>query len=161
VEFHWESTVYALVAFAILYWLLNKYAFGPLIGMMEKRRQRVLEEMEKAEADRKKAEQLLAEQTEALQTARKEAYEVLEKARQTSSKQADDLIREARAEAARLKEDALRDIENEKQKAMADLRTQVGELSVLIASKIIEKEVDAKEQEALIREHLEGAGGRS
>jgi F-type H+-transporting ATPase subunit b len=144
-----------------LYWLLNKYAFGPLIGMMEKRRQRVLEEMEKAEADRKKAEQLLAEQTEALQTARKEAYEVLEKARQTSSKQADDLIREARAEAARLKEDALRDIENEKQKAMADLRTQVGELSVLIASKIIEKEVDAKEQEALIREHLEGAGGRS
>lgn len=160
-EFHWESTVFAILAFVLLYWLLNKYAFGKLFGIMEQRRQRVTEELEKAEADRKKAEQLLAEQTEALQSARKEAYEVLEKARQTSSQQADDMIREAREEASRLKQEAIREIENEKQKAVADLRSQVGELSVLIASKIIEKEVDAKAQEALIREHLEQAGGRS
>lgn len=160
-QWQWESTVFAIIAFGILYVLLNKYAFGPLFSVMEKRRQRVMEEMEKAEADRKQAEQLLAEQTEALQAARKEAYEVLEKARQTSSRQADDMIREARAEAARLKEDALREIENEKRKAVADLRAQVGELSVMIASKIIEKEVDAKAQEALIREQLERAGGQS
>lgn len=160
-QLQWESTVFAIIAFAILYWLLNKYAFGPLFSVMEKRRERVQAELEQAEADRKKAEQLLAEQTEALEKARKEAYEVLEKARQTSSKQADDMINEARAEAARLKEDAVREIENEKQKAVADLRSQVGELSVLIASKIIEKEVDAKEQEALIRDHLKQAGGQS
>lgn len=157
----WESTVFAILAFALLYWLLSKYAFGPLFNVMEQRRQRVMEEMEKAEADRKKAEQLLAEQTEALQTARKEAYEVLEQARQTSSKQADEIIGEARAEANRLKEDAVREIESEKQKAVADLRAQVGELSVMIASKIIEEEVDAKKQEALIHEHLKQAGGQS
>lgn len=158
---YWESTVLAILAFALLYWLLNKYAFGPLFSVMEKRRQRVMEEMEKAEADRQKAEQLLAEQTEALQSARKEAYDVLEQARQTSSKQADEIIGEARAEATRLKEDAVREIESEKQKAVADLRAQVGELSVMIASKIIEEEVDAKKQEALIRDQLKQAGGQS
>jgi len=158
-QLHWESTVFAILAFALLYWLLNKYAFGPLFNVMEKRRQRVMEELEKAEADRNEAKRLLAEQTEALQTARREAYELIEKARQTSSKQADEIISQARAEAARLKEDAVREIESEKRKAMADLRTHVGELSVMIASKIIEKEVDAGKQEALIREHLERAGG--
>jgi len=158
-QLHWESTVFAILAFALLYWLLNKYAFGPLFNVMEKRRQRVMEELEKAEADRNEAKRLLAEQTEALQTARREAYELIEKARQTSSKQADEIISQAKAEAARLKEDAVREIEGEKRKALADLRTHVGELSVMIASKIIEKEVDADKQESLIREHLERAGG--
>lgn len=159
-NFVFETTVFAIAAFVILYWLLSKYAFGPLFSIMEQRRERVQKELEQAEADRRKAAELLEQQQQALQEARKEAYEVLEQARQTSGKQADDIIQQAKAEASRLKEDALREIESEKNRAVADLRSQVSELSVMIASRIIEKEVDAKAQEELIGQYLKRSEGR-
>ncbi|GIQ70852.1 ATP synthase F0 subunit B [Xylanibacillus composti] len=156
---YWESIVFAIIAFGILYWLLNKYAFGPLFSIMEKRREKVVGELSEAEASRKQAEQYLAEQKQAVEDARKEAYEMLEQAKKTSSKQAEDILAQANAEAARLKEDALKEIENEKNKAVVALRNEVSAMSVLIASKIIEKQIDEKSQEELINKYLKEVGG--
>ncbi|ANY66914.1 F0F1 ATP synthase subunit B [Paenibacillus algorifonticola] len=157
---HWESTVYAIVAFLVLYWLLNKYAFGPLLSVMEKRRQLVLEQMNTAESSRKQAEQQMVEQKAALEQARKEAYEIIEQSRVTSSKQADEIVNTAKTEASRLKDDALKDIESEKNKAIAALRSEVGGISVQIASKIIEKQVDEKSQEQLVNQYLKEVSGK-
>jgi len=159
VGFQWETTVFAIIAFGILYVLLNKFAFGPLFGIMERRRQLVLDQMNQAESSRANAEKLLEEQKEAIQAARKEAYEILEQARTTSGKQADAMIAEAKAESVRLKEDAVREIESEKNKAVAALRSQVSTMSVMIASKIIEKQVDEKTQQELIEQYLDKTGG--
>lgn len=159
-DLHWESTVYAIIAFGVLYWLLNKYAFGPLFGIMEKRRQLVLEQMNTAESSRKQAELQMAEQKAALDQARKEAYDIIEQARNTSSKQADDIVQSAKTEATRLKDDALKDIESEKNKAIAALRTEVGGISVKIASKIIEKQIDEKSQEQLVNQYLKEVGSK-
>ncbi|WJH36268.1 F0F1 ATP synthase subunit B [Paenibacillus aurantius] len=156
----WSSFFIQLVAFLILFWLLKKYAFGPLFSIMEKRKELVQEQIQTAESNRKQTEQLLAEQKQAIETARKEAYDILEQARQTSGRQADELIQNAKAEAGRLKEEALKDIENEKNKAVAALRSQVSAMSVLIASKIIEKQVDQKSQEQLIDQYLQEVGGK-
>ncbi|MBB3110580.1 F-type H+-transporting ATPase subunit b [Paenibacillus phyllosphaerae] len=159
-SFHWESTVYAIVAFLILYWLLNKYAFGPLFSIMEKRRELVLEQMSAAETARKQAAVQMEEQKQALQEARKEAYDIIEKARATSAKQADDIVQTAKNEAGRLKEEAVRDIESEKGKAIASLRGEVAGMSVAIASKIIEKQIDEKSQEQLINQYLKEVGSK-
>jgi len=156
----WESTVIAMVAFGVLYWLLNKYAFGPLFDVMEKRRKLVLEQMNTAENSRKAADQQMEEQKLALQQARKEAYEIIEQSRTTSSKQADEIVQTAKTEASRLKDDALKDIESEKNKAIAALRTEVGGISVKIASKIIEKQVDEKSQEQLVGQYLKEVGNK-
>jgi len=161
VSWYWESTVITIIAFGILYWLLNKYAFGPLFGIMEKRRQLVKEELAAAEESRKAAEQYLAEQKQAIEEARRQAYEMIEQAKNTSSKQAEEIIQAARNEANRLKEEALRDIESEKNKAVAALRSQVSGLSVLIASKIIEKQIDEKSHQELIEQYLQEAGKQS
>ncbi|WP_248929370.1 F0F1 ATP synthase subunit B [Paenibacillus hamazuiensis] len=149
----------AIISFGILYLLLKKYAFGPLFGIMEQRRTHITEQIQQAEQNRKAAEQLLAEQKEAIQQARNEAKEILDQARATSSKQADEIIQQAKAEASRLKDEALRDIENEKNKAVASLRAQVSAMSVLIASKIIEKQIDEKSQEQLVDHYLKEVGG--
>jgi len=156
---HWESFVFAIVAFLILYALLNKYAFGPLFGIMEQRRRMLSEQITSTEQNRREAEQLLAEQKQALQDVRKEAQEILEQARKTSGKQGDEIIEHAKAEATRLKDEALKDIENEKNKAIAALRSQVSAMSVMIASKIIEKQIDEKSQEQLIDQYLKEVGG--
>lgn len=159
-KFIWESTVFAIVAFLVLLWLLNKYAFGPLFAVMEKRRQLIQEQMNTAETSRKAAEASLDEQKVALEQARKEAYAIIDQARSTSTKQADEIVQSAKNEAARLKDDALKDIESEKNKAIVALRTEVGGISVKIASKIIEKQVDEKSQEQLVDQYLKEVGSK-
>ncbi len=156
---HWESFVFAMVAFLILYWLLNKYAFGPLMGIMEARKRMLAEQIESTDKNRRDAEQLLAEQKQAMQDVRKEAHEIIEQARKVSAKQGEEIVEQAKSEAARLKNEALQDIESEKNKAIAAVRGQVSALSVMIASKIIEKQVDEKSQEELVEHYLKEVGG--
>lgn len=153
-----SSTVFTIIAFLILYFLLNKYAFGPLFSIMEKRKERVLGELQEAEQSRKQAEALIAEQKEALQQARKDAYEIIEQSKTTSTKQAEEIIAQAKEEANRLKDEAVREIENEKNKAVTALRSQVSGMSVMIASKIIEKQIDEKSQEELVDHYLKEVG---
>jgi len=159
-DFVWESTVFAIAAFLILFWLLNKYAFGPLFSIMEQRRKLILEQMNTAENSRKAAETSMEEQKAALEQARKEAYAIIEQARTTSTKQADEIVQSAKNEATRLKDDAVKDIESEKNKAIAALRSEVGGISVKIASKIIEKQVDEKAQEELVDQYLKEVGSK-
>lgn len=156
---HWESFVFAMAGFGILYWLLNKYAFGPLFGIMEKRRLLITEQLQSSDQNRILVEKMLAEQKQVMQESRKEAYEIIEQARSISNKQGDEIIEQAKSEANRLKDGALKDIENEKNKAIAALRSQVSAMSVMIASKIIEKQIDEKSQEQLVEHYLKEVGG--
>ncbi|MFC5403576.1 F0F1 ATP synthase subunit B [Cohnella soli] len=150
-----------LVAFAILFWLLSRYAFKPLFGIMEQRRQLVKEQMENAQNNRSDSERLLEEQKQALQQARKEAHDIIEQARTTGSKQADEIVQAARNESSRIKEEAVRDIDTEKNKAVAALKAEVSGLSVQIASKIIGKQVDEQSQKQLVDEYLQEVGNKS
>lgn len=158
-HFTFSSFIIAIVSFGILMLLISKYAFGPLMGVMEQRRKLVLDQLQGAEQDRKQADALLAEQKAALEQVRSEAKAIIEQARVTSGKQAEDMIRQAKEEAARIKEEALRDIETEKNLAVAALRSQVSAMSVMIASKIIEKQIDEKSQEQLVEHYLKEVGG--
>jgi len=160
-SFNYMNFIIQVVAFGILYFLLSKFAFKPLFGIMEKRRQMVKEQIDGAEKSRADAERYLEEQKQALQQARKEAHDIIEQARTTGSKQADDIVLAARNEANRLKEEAIRDIESEKNKAIASLKAQVSGLSVLIASKIIEKQIDEKSQSELVDQYLQEVGTKS
>ncbi|ULO07913.1 F0F1 ATP synthase subunit B [Paenibacillus sp. 19GGS1-52] len=161
-NFSITSLVLALFAFLILYFLLTKYAFGPLFSVMEKRRELVMQQMDEAAKTREQAISYVDEQKLALQTARKEAYDIIEQSRQTSSKQSEQLLDLTKAETARIKEEAVRDIENEKNKAVEALRSELGTASVRIASKLLEKEVKADgEQEQLVDQYLKEVGGRS
>ncbi|WP_338016903.1 F0F1 ATP synthase subunit B [Paenibacillus antri] len=159
-EFVWTSTVITIVAFVLLYLLLNKYAFGPLFNIMEQRKQLVVGELQQAEANRKESAALLEEQRKAIEQARKEAQDIVEQTRKVSTKTAEEIVETAKNEAVRLKQAAQEDIVSEKNQAIAELRKQVGEMSVKIASKIIEKEVDASSQEALVDKYLKEVGSR-
>ncbi len=154
-----ETIIMSIIAFGILYFLLNRYAFGPLFSIMEKRRELVTSQLEDAAANKQEAERLLAEQKEALEQARKEASEIVERARLSAAKQAEEIINAARNESIRLKEEAAKDIEAEKNKAISAVRSQVSAMSVMIASKIIEKQIDEKSQSELIDQYLKEVGG--
>ncbi|KZM53294.1 ATP synthase F0 subcomplex B subunit [Aeribacillus composti] len=147
-----------LVVFLILLALLKKYAFGPLMGIMKQREEFIANEINAAEEKHAEAKKLAEEQRELLKQARIEAQELVENAKKLGEQQKEDIIQAARAEAERLKEAAKKEIEHEKEQAVAELRNQVASLSVLIASKVIEKELNEAEQEKLINDYIKEVG---
>ncbi|MDG5787311.1 F0F1 ATP synthase subunit B [Evansella sp. AB-P1] len=154
----WINAGYQLLAFLFLMFLLKKFALGPIINMMEKRENHIADQIASAEKNRKEAEKYLAEQREAIQDARREAKEIIENTTKLSQQQAEEVIADARKEADRLKRSALAEINQEKEQAISALREQVSTLSILVATKVIEKELDEKEQDKLIQETLKEVG---
>ncbi|EGL81796.1 ATP synthase F0, B subunit [Caldalkalibacillus thermarum TA2.A1] len=154
----WGDMLFSLLMFIILFLLLRKYAFGPLMNVMEKRANQIEKDLEEAKRNRAEAEKLLAEQRANLEQAKKDAKTILENARNTSEKQAEEIIRAAKAEVDQYKSVARKEIEREKEKAVEALRKEMGQLSVLLASKVIEKELDPKQQQQLIDDFLKEVG---
>ncbi|WP_100405711.1 F0F1 ATP synthase subunit B [Bacillus solitudinis] len=154
----WGSALYQLFAFVILLVLLNKFALKPLMGVMEKREQIINEQMDTAEKNRKDSETFIEQQRAELEKARQEAQEIIQAAKKLSEQQGQDIMKAARGDAERMKESAIAEIQREKEQAVAALREQVASLSILIATKVIEKELNATEQEKLVQEYLKEVG---
>ncbi|MEH7107584.1 F0F1 ATP synthase subunit B [Bacillus sp. JJ1764] len=151
---------FQLIVFILLLALLKKFAWGPLMGIMKTREDHIASEINAAEESRKEAKKLLEEQRSLLKEARNEAQTLIENARKQGEIQGDEVIAAARTEAERVKDAAKLEIEQQKERAVAAIREQVASLSVLIASKVIEKELTQADQDQLINEYIKEAGER-
>lgn len=147
-----------LISFLILLLLVKKFAWGPLLNMMQKREEYVVNELEEAEKNRKHAEELAKQAEQRLGETRKEAQEMMENSRTLAAKQEQEIIEAAKEEAKRLKQSAQADIKHEKESAIQELQDQVSSLSVMIASKVIEKELTEDGQKDLIDEYVKQLG---
>ncbi len=153
-DISWGTAIYQLVAFLVLLFFVSKFALKPLMGIMEAREKQINDQIDSAEQKSKEAEAFVAEQRKELEKARVEAQNIIEQAKKMSEQQGQDIIEQAREHAERVKDSALAEIQREKEQAVTALREQVASLSVLIATKVIEKELDEQEQEKLIAEYL-------
>lgn len=156
--FNGGDIAFQLIMFLILLALLKKFAWGPLMGIMKQREDHIANEITSAEQSRVEAKKLLEEQRNLLKEARSEAQGLIENAKKQGDVQREEMMTVARTEAERLKESAKLEIEQQKEKAVAAIREQVASLSVLIASKVIEKELSVEDQEKLINDYIQEAG---
>jgi F-type H+-transporting ATPase subunit b len=147
-----------LFFFVLLLVLLKKVAWGPLMGIMIQREELIASEIEAAENSRQESARLLEEQRDLLKEARTEALAIVENAKKQGEVSREEIITTARSEAARLKESAIREIDTEKERAIAAVREEVVSLSVLAASKVLEKEVSEEDNRALIEATIAKAG---
>ena len=147
-----------LITFIILLALIIKFAWKPLMNVMQEREQHIASEIDQAEQSNQEAKRLMNEANDELKNTRQNAQQIIDDANETAKNQQADLIKAAKEEAARIKENARLEIEQERDKAIQALQTQVGSLSVQIASKVIEKELSETEQEKLINDYLEKVG---
>jgi F-type H+-transporting ATPase subunit b len=149
---------FQLIVFLVLLALLKKFAWGPLMGIMKTREEHIGSEISAAENSRLEAEKILQEQRNLLKEARNDAQNLIENAKKQGELQREEIVAASRTEAERVKEAAKLEIEQQKEKAVAAIREQVASLSVLIASKVIEKELTAADQDQLINEYIKEAG---
>lgn len=160
VALEWGSLLTQAIVFLLLLLAVRKFAMGPIVAVMEKRRQHIESEITTAERSRKEAEALLAEQRRVLDEARLEAKSIIDRATKQASDEATKIVADAQAAAERLKADASAELAREVEKAKAELRDQMTGLSVLLASKIIEKELDEATQKATVDKFLAQVGDR-
>ncbi|CUB43179.1 MULTISPECIES: F0F1 ATP synthase subunit B [Bacillus] len=157
-SFNGGDILFQLLAMLVLLALLKKFALGPLLNIMKQREDHIAGEITSAEERNKEAQKLIEEQRVLLKEAKQESQLLIENAKKLGEKQKEDIIQAARAESERLKEAARTEIVKEKEQAVSALREQVASLSVLIASKVIEKELDEQAQEQLIQDYLKEVG---
>jgi F-type H+-transporting ATPase subunit b len=143
-----------MVNFMILLFLLNKFAIKPLSQFLESRAATIKEDIETAESNKVDSEKLLEEQKELFQKAREEAKEIRLNAEESSKVEREQIITEAKAEAKRILDDARKQIDQSIAGAKKDLLSETGELAVMLSKQILKREVNAKDQEALVSETL-------
>jgi F-type H+-transporting ATPase subunit b len=156
----WVSAVYQLAVFSILLVLLRKFAFGPIMDMMHKREEHVANQITSAEKNREEAEKYLVQQREEIKNARVEAQSIIANAKKLSEQHSEEMVKSTKLAAERMKETALAEIYREKELAVSALREQVASLSVLIATKVIERELDEAAQAKFIETTLKEVGGK-
>lgn len=147
-----------LFFFIVLLYLVTKFAWRPVMDMMKKREDHVANEIDAAEKSRLDAEKASTEALAQLTQVKQDAQQIIADARSAGVKQEQDIIEAARQEATRLKTVAQIDIQNEKEKALNALQDKVASLSVLIASKVIEKELNEVDQADLIDAYIKDMG---
>lgn len=140
----WGTTLVTLATFVILLALLKKFAWGPLKEVMDKRERDINRDIDEAEEAKLNAQKLEEENKKTLKQTQDEVQRILEDARVQARKQHEEIIHEANIRANGMIETAQSEINSEKERALADINNQVSELSVLIASKVLQKKFQNK-----------------
>ena len=157
---------WTLLIFLVLLVILAKFAFKPLTAAVEAREAALEKAISDAQKDRDDAAKLLAEQTKALDAARAEAQRVIADSRSTGEKMRNDMLEQTKQQQHELLERARAEIDNERKRAIADLRREAVELAVAGASKVIERNLDDQTNRKLVESFLatvpasSGRGGR-
>jgi len=143
-----------IIAFAIVFFFVWKWALPTLNKTLETRQQAVSGELAGAEKAKVEAESLLSDYNAQLADAKSEGNRILEDARVTAEQMKTDLLAKAEGEADNIRSKARDDASAEKSRALSDARTQVGDISVELAGKIVGEELDADAHQDLIDRYL-------
>jgi F-type H+-transporting ATPase subunit b len=152
------NILWTLITFACVLLVLGKFAWGPVLGALQKREDFIRDSLEQAKRDREEAGARLKEYSDKIAQAKAEATEVVEEGRRDGDVLKHKIEDDAKAEAGRMIERAKREIGIAKDTAIKELYDLSGDLAVNIASRIIRKELNPKEHERLIAESIEELG---
>jgi len=153
------TLVMVLVTFFVLYQILKKFLFEKVHDFMQAREQKVKDQFDNAEAANSLAEEHLAEYKDKLDSIEIERRGVLKDAKTSSEARAHEIVKEAHEQAAEILRQAAHDAERERLKLIEEMRKEIAMLALYAAEKIIEKELDEKEQLLLINEIIEHNDG--
>ncbi len=147
-------TLWTGITFLLLLLVLRRFAWGPIVGMLNERERTIREALEQAKHERAQAEKLLAEQKEALAHAQRAAAELARRNQQEVEVLRQDLTARAQKEADAMLADARKQVAEELARARAELKAEVVDLAIDAAAQLIKANLDAKAQRTLVEEYI-------
>lgn len=150
------NTIVTLVSFLLLFWLVKRVAWKPLMGMLEERERVINADLDKAAQNREISQQQRSETEVQLREARNNANELLSKAQLEGSALQKTIIKEANEDAQRIRQQAQREVAAERVRTLNNMRSEISGLSIEIAEKIIGRELTLSDHERLVDEFIQG-----
>ena len=150
------DTLVVLISIILLLFLVKYFAWDKIEAMLEARRQKISKDLDEAEKKRKAAEEIQANAKEIIHNAEAKGQEILNSTREAASKMQDEMIKEGRDVVSRMKLDGQREVDSMKQRALAQMQDQIVDLSVQLASQILNKELTEQTHQDVIESFIEG-----
>ncbi len=141
-----------LANFIIVFFVLYKFAYGPVLKMLQARTKKIEQGLQDAEASHKKLAEISEKEAAVLVEARKQSQEIIKKAEVAAVVQAQEIIVIAKEQTQKMLDVAQKQIEQEKTKILAEVKTEVANLVMLATEKIIDEKLDSAKDGALINQ---------
>jgi F-type H+-transporting ATPase subunit b len=156
-----EGTLFwsTLILFALFAWVLGRFAWGPLLQIVEEREKTVREQVEGAQKAHTEAQALFNQRTELLKDATREREEMIARAQKEAEAVRTALLAKARSDAEGILDRAKQQIEREKNQALQELRGQIAGLAMEAASKIVQSSLTPEAQKKLVEETIRSLPG--
>ena len=152
------TALFMMCNLILVFLVFKKFLFGPVQKMIDTRQKEIDDLYAEGEQKRLEAEQLHADYSRQLASARSETQKLLRDANTEANLQREEILREARQDAAALKEKASADIALEKKKALNDVKDEIGAMALEIAEKVVGRELEQKDQTQLVEEFIRKMG---
>jgi F-type H+-transporting ATPase subunit b len=158
VSIGWWEILVTLCNTLITFLILKKFLYKPVRSMMAAREEEVKKTYAAAEKAQTEAEQLRSEYNERLSKAKEEAAEIVGSATRRATARSEEILKESTEQANAMMKKAETTIEQERKKAMNEIKDEVASLSVLIASKVVERDVKEADHERFIEDFIDKVG---
>lgn len=142
----------------ILFFVMKHFLFDKVNAVLEARKTEVAKTYEDADSALTNAKQLENEYTEKLSAAKEESAEIVRNATKKAQTRSDEIIAEARDEAKGIVDKANADVEKEKKRAVNQIKDEISDMAISIASRVVSKEIDGKTHEKLIESFIDEIG---
>ena len=146
--------IWTIVAFFITFFVLKRYAFGPIQKMIDERREQIRRSIEEADNARAEARRLLEEHRALMTEARGEAEQILAEARKTRESMEQRMREETESERQRRLEETRREIAAETARALEQIRSEVADLTLEATSIVVGKKLDSDRDRELISQAI-------
>lgn len=153
--------IWTILTFLVLLGLLAKFAWTPLLAALDSRQQGIRKALDDAQTAKQELERLEQESAAIIRKARAEAEALIAQSRADGDRLREELRQKAKAEADGILRNAERQIQLETGRALQQIRTEAVDLSVMIASKIIQRNISKEDNQRLIDEALKQVEGRA
>ncbi len=150
----WGKLIVQAFNFLILLWLLQRFAYKPLLRIMEERSTRIRNDLDEARRLRQEAQQDRETYRAQLGRARDEARSILEEANNVSARIREQALIDAEGQNAALLQRARDEIVREKETAISELRREVADLAIMAASHVVGRSLDDADRRRLVDEAL-------
>ena len=146
--------IWTIVTFLVLLGLLAKFAWRPLLQALESRQERIRKSLEDAERARQELERLQQDSAKMMQQARMEAESIVTQTRADAERLREELKQKAKDEADNILRNAQQQIQLQTRQAIQQIRREVADIAVLLASKLLERNIAKEDNARLIDDTL-------
>ena len=153
-----NEIIWGGLSFLVLFVIMAKWGYPAIMKAMDARAERIRGDLDEATRARTEAETVLADYQRQLADARSESNRIIEEARQTADQLRRDLMTRAEAEVSELRQRSKDDIDAAKNRAMAELRSEVSSLAIELAEKVVGRNLDAESNKALVDSFISEVG---